>query len=185
MRACHSVEVNWEKHENKQEREQTNHNQQKELYGILPPLGCGAAVLLSPPPQVDQQPVLEGVDGFVSVQAREAGLALCLSFCINSWKSQEVVLITEATDSPYIQKRSIRSHLTAMKGKRVSSSLSGRNIIKEATFNNTNWSQSMHFELGICSPETRGWSAAALTTQPGCSCRGRDLGCATGWSCHT
>lgn len=77
----------------------------------IPPLGGGTAVLLSPPPEVDQQPVLEGVDSFVSVKAWEAWLALSLSLCVNGRKSQEVILVTEPSNGSYVQKRSLWSHL--------------------------------------------------------------------------
>lgn len=47
----------------------------------IPPFGGRTAILLSSPPQVDKQSVLEGVDSFISVQTREAWLtlSLCLS----------------------------------------------------------------------------------------------------------
>lgn len=76
-----------------------------------PPLGGGAAVLLGSPPQVHQQPVLQGVDGFVCVEAREASLALRLSFRVNRRQRQQVVLVTEAPDCPHVQKRPVRRHL--------------------------------------------------------------------------
>lgn len=51
--------------------------------------------------------MLERVDGLVGVEAREACLALGLGLRVNGRKSQEVILVTEPPDSPYIQKRSL------------------------------------------------------------------------------
>lgn len=78
------------------------HRKTKSAYKFVPPLGGGAAILLSPSPQVDQQPVLKRVDGFVSVETREAWLTLSLRLSVNRGESQEVVFITEPPDSPYV-----------------------------------------------------------------------------------
>lgn len=77
----------------------------------IPPLSSGATVLLSPSPEVHQQSVFERVDGLVSVQTRKAGLTLSLSLSINCRKSQEVVLVTESPNSPYIKKSPLCSYL--------------------------------------------------------------------------
>lgn len=80
-------------------------------YNYIPSLGGGTAIPLSPSPQVDQQPVLKRVDGFVSVETREAWLTLGLGLSVNGGESQEVVFITEPPNSPYIQKCSLWSDL--------------------------------------------------------------------------
>ncbi|TNN39259.1 hypothetical protein EYF80_050571 [Liparis tanakae] len=51
---------------------------------------------------VDQQPVLEGVDGFVGVEAGEARLTLGLRLSVNCREGQEVVLVTEPPNGPHI-----------------------------------------------------------------------------------
>lgn len=78
---------------------------------MLPPLGCGAAILLCSSPQVHQQPVFQRVDGLVGVEPREARLALSLGLGVNGRQGQEVVLVTEAPDGPDVEKRPLWSYL--------------------------------------------------------------------------
>lgn len=92
----------------------------------VPPLGGGAAVLLRPPPQVNQQPVLEGVDGLVGVEARKARLTLGLGLGVNRRQGQQVVLVTEAADGPHVKEGSLRSDLRQRTNHRGELSLSVR-----------------------------------------------------------
>lgn len=55
--------------------------------------------------------MFQRVDGLVSVQTRKARLTLSLSLRINRRKSQEVVLVTESPDGPYVEKRPLWGYL--------------------------------------------------------------------------
>lgn len=55
--------------------------------------------------------MFQRVDGLVGVQTRKARLTLSLSLSINCRKSQEVILVTESPNSPYVQKCPLWSNL--------------------------------------------------------------------------
>lgn len=84
------------------------HAQLPELIEKLkePPLGRGGAVVLRPPPQVHQQPVFQGVDGFLLVEARETGLTFGLRLAVSCRQSQEVILITKTSNGADVEEGS-------------------------------------------------------------------------------
>lgn len=55
--------------------------------------------------------MLEGVDGLVSVETRKARLTLGLSLGINRRERQQVILVAETPNGPYIKKRPLWSDL--------------------------------------------------------------------------
>lgn len=89
------------------------HAQLPELIEELkePPFGRSAAILLCPSPQVHQQTVLQGVDGFLFIQPGETGLAFSLGLGVNRRQRQQVILVTKTSDGAHVKEGSFWCHL--------------------------------------------------------------------------
>lgn len=89
------------------------HAELPQLIKVLekPSFCYSASVLLGPSPQVHQQPVLQRVYKRLFVRVGHPCLSVPLHLGIHRRQSQEIVLIAEAADSPYIDEGTLGCYL--------------------------------------------------------------------------
>lgn len=92
------------------------HAELPQLIKVLeePSLRYSASILLSPSPQIHQQPVLQGVYEGLFVGVGHPRLGVPLHLGIHRGQSQEIVLVAEAANSPYVDERALRCDLKDM-----------------------------------------------------------------------
>lgn len=89
------------------------HAELPQLIKVLeePSFCYSASVLLGPSPQVHQQPVLQRVYEGLFVGVGHPRLSVPLHLGIHRRQSQEIVLVAEAADSPYVDECTLRCYL--------------------------------------------------------------------------
>lgn len=92
------------------------HAELPQLIKVLeePSFCYSASVLLGPSPQVHQQPVLQRVYEGLFVRVGHPCLSVPLHLGIHRRQSQEIVLVAEAADSPYIDEGTLGCYLKDM-----------------------------------------------------------------------